>query len=99
MEGTHVSNHRRMALMMIPDGEEGLVGIHDGVRPFVSISTIARCYDTAGDTYAAIPVMPATDTLRYIDKQGGGKTYCEATIEWYKRHRFSTLRWHVRLSR
>lgn len=60
-------------LMIIPDGEEGLVGIHDGVRPFVSISTIARCYDTAEDTYAAIPVMPVTDTLRYIDKQGGGK--------------------------
>lgn len=60
-------------LALIPDGEEGLVAFHDGVRPFVSVDTITRCFDTAEETYAAIPVMPVTDTLRYIDKQGGGK--------------------------
>lgn len=60
-------------LAVIPDDADGVVGIHDGVRPFVSFETIERCYETARDEYAVIPVMPVTDTLRYIDSQGGGK--------------------------
>ena len=50
-----------------------MVGIHDGVRPFVSKEVIAECYETAREEYAAIPVYAVTDTLRYIDKRGGGK--------------------------
>ena len=57
----------------IPDDAEGVVGIHDGVRPFVSVEVIDRCFETARDEYACIPVMPVTDTLRYIDQHGGGK--------------------------
>ncbi len=60
-------------LTAIPDGEDGVVGIHDGVRPFVSKEVIAECYETAREEYAAIPVYAVTDTLRYIDKRGGGK--------------------------
>ncbi|MBR5060556.1 MAG: 2-C-methyl-D-erythritol 4-phosphate cytidylyltransferase [Prevotella sp.] len=60
-------------LKAIPDDAEGVVGIHDGVRPFVSVEVIDRCFETARDEYACIPVMPVTDTLRYIDQQGGGK--------------------------
>lgn len=57
----------------IPNGEEGFVAIHDGVRPFVSTDTIARCFEAVEESYAVIPVMPVTNTLRYIDRQGGGK--------------------------
>jgi 2-C-methyl-D-erythritol 4-phosphate cytidylyltransferase len=57
----------------IPDDEEGVAGIHDGVRPFVSVDVIDRCFEAAREEFAAIPVMPVTDTLRYVDKQGGGK--------------------------
>lgn len=60
-------------LALIPDNEEGLVAFHDGVRPFVSVDTIARCFDAAEETYAAIPVLPVADTLRFVDKHGGGK--------------------------
>lgn len=63
----------RNGLAAIPEDADGLVGIHDGVRPFVSTATIQRCFDTARDDYACIPVMPVTDTLRFIDKAGGGK--------------------------
>ena len=49
------------------------MGIHDGVRPFVSTSVIDECYETAREEYAAIPVYAVTDTLRYIDQRGGGK--------------------------
>ena len=60
-------------LSAIPDDAEGVVGIHDGVRPFVSVEVIDRCFETARDEYACIPVLPMTDTLRYIDPHGGGK--------------------------
>lgn len=60
-------------LSAIPDDEEGVVGIHDGVRPFVSVDVIERCFETARDEYACIPVLPVTDTIRYVDQHGGGK--------------------------
>ena len=57
----------------IPNDIEGVVGIHDGVRPFVSIDVIERCFETARKQKAVIPVLPVTDTLRYIDNTTGGK--------------------------
>lgn len=48
----------------------GLVAIHDGVRPFVSIETIKRCFDVAGKTGNAIPVIPPIDALRTISDKG-----------------------------
>jgi 2-C-methyl-D-erythritol 4-phosphate cytidylyltransferase len=53
-------------LKAIPDNAEGLVGIHDGVRPFVSLDVIKRCYEEARVKKAVIPVMPVTDTLRDV---------------------------------
>jgi len=63
----------RNGLAAIPDEEIGVAGIHDGVRPFASKEVIENCFETARDDFAAIPVMPVTDTIRYVDKQGGGK--------------------------
>ena len=63
----------RNGLSVIPDNAEGLVAIHDGVRPFVSTETIARCFDRAEKTKAAIPVLPVTDTLRYTGDPTGGR--------------------------
>ena len=55
-------------VMAIPeDVTDGVVGIHDGVRPFVSHEVIERCFETARDEYAAIPVMPVVETLRYVE--------------------------------
>lgn len=45
----------------------GIVAIHDGVRPFVSKETIARCFKKAEETGAAIPVMPVVESLRKVD--------------------------------
>lgn len=53
-------------LKTIPDNAEGVVGIHDGVRPFVSLDVIKRCYEEARVKKAVIPVMPVTDTLRDV---------------------------------
>ncbi len=50
--------------------DDALVAIHDGVRPFVSLETIRRCFDTAGNLGNAIPVIPASDSLRMITDNG-----------------------------
>jgi 2-C-methyl-D-erythritol 4-phosphate cytidylyltransferase len=45
----------------------GLVAIHDGVRPFVTIDTIKRCFETAEKLGNAIPVITPSDTLRMVN--------------------------------
>lgn len=47
-----------------------LVAIHDGVRPFVSIDTIKRCFDTAEKLGNAIPAISPTESLRIVSEQG-----------------------------
>lgn len=53
-------------LAAIPQNAEGIVGVHDGVRPFVSLDVIGRCYDAAKSLKAVIPVMPVIETLRHV---------------------------------
>lgn len=60
-------------LALIPDGEQGIVGVHDGVRPFVSTEVIRRCYDTARTAKAVIPVTPVVETLRYVGGVGADR--------------------------
>ena len=60
----------RNGLAAIPDDEEGVVGIHDGVRPFVSADTVERCFARARQCGAAIPVLPVTDSLRRVSGDG-----------------------------
>ncbi len=47
----------------------GLVAIHDGVRPFVSIDTIKRCFETAEKLGNAIPCVAPADSLRVLNEQ------------------------------
>jgi 2-C-methyl-D-erythritol 4-phosphate cytidylyltransferase len=49
---------------------DGLVAVHDGVRPLVSRATIAACFEAAEREGAAIPVTPITDSIRQV-KPGG----------------------------
>ncbi len=48
----------------------GLVAIHDGVRPFVSIDTIKRCFTAAEESGNAIPVIAPADSLRLLNDNG-----------------------------
>ena len=54
-------------LALIPDDADGVVGVHDGVRPFPSIEVITRCYVTARQQGAVIPVIPVVETVRHIE--------------------------------
>ena len=57
-------------LAFLPDDEDAVVGIHDGVRPFVSKETIQRCYATAAGGRAVVPVVPVVETIRQILPDG-----------------------------
>jgi len=43
---------------------EGLIAIHDGVRPLVSFETLDRCFETALQEGNALPVLPIVESLR-----------------------------------
>ena len=47
-------------------GDTGLIAVHDGVRPCVAHEVIARCFDEAERSGAAIPVVVPVDSLRHI---------------------------------
>ena len=53
-------------LALVPDDAEGVVGVHDGVRPFPSVEVIRNCYETARTAKAVIPVIPIVETVREL---------------------------------
>ena len=56
-------------LALVPEDAEGVVGVHDGVRPFPSIEVIRNCYETARTAKAVIPVIPVVETVRKITQR------------------------------
>lgn len=44
-----------------------LVGVHDGVRPFISEEVVEACFAEADKTGAAIPVVPIVQSLRKLE--------------------------------
>ena len=49
---------------------DGLVAVHDGVRPLVSAALIARCFCSAEEHGAAIPVVPISSSVRELTDEG-----------------------------
>ena len=54
-------------LAKVLDDAQGVVGVHDGVRPFPSIEVIKNCYETARTKKAVIPVIPVVETVRHLE--------------------------------
>ena len=48
-------------------GEDGIVGIHDGVRPCFSIDMVQRCFRVALEKGNAIPAVAVVPSLRKVD--------------------------------
>jgi len=44
--------------------QPGIVFVHDGVRPFVDMDLIKRCYKQALEKGSAIPALPVSDSIR-----------------------------------
>ena len=57
-------------LAKVPDDAIGVVGVHDGVRPFPSLEVIRNCYTTAREKKAVIPVIPVVETVRHLEGEG-----------------------------
>lgn len=49
---------------------DGLVAVHDGVRPLVSTGLIGRCFAAAERHAAAIPVLPVNSSVREVRDEG-----------------------------
>lgn len=58
----------RNGLQAVPP--QGLVAVHDGVRPLVSPDTIARCFDAAEKHGAVVPVVEPVDSIRQLTADG-----------------------------
>ncbi len=56
--------------LQLLEPEEGLILIHDGVRPFVTVALIEACIQGAVQWGACIPAVPAVDTPKQIDARG-----------------------------
>ena len=57
----------RNALAKIPEG--AIVGVHDGVRPMISLDLIRKMYASIEEGIdALIPITPSVDTLKAVKK-------------------------------
>lgn len=56
-----------------------LIGVHDGVRPFVSLDTIQASYEEAAHTEAVVPVIDVVETVRH---QVEGKSVTVPRVEY-----------------
>ncbi|MBC7923701.1 MAG: 2-C-methyl-D-erythritol 4-phosphate cytidylyltransferase [Ferruginibacter sp.] len=48
-------------------GSDGLVAIHDGVRPFVSTDLIERSFRVAAEKGSAVAAVPVKDSIRLVE--------------------------------
>lgn len=53
---------------------DGLVAIHDGVRPFISVSTIHNSFEVAKQKGCAITVVALKDSIRKVEVNGNSHT-------------------------
>lgn len=58
----------RSGLSHLP--QEGLVAVHDGVRPLASQALIRRSFEEAEQSGATLPACPVTDSLRLRQEEG-----------------------------
>jgi 2-C-methyl-D-erythritol 4-phosphate cytidylyltransferase len=59
---------------------EGIVFIHDGVRPLVRLKTLERCFEKALISGNAIPVLPINESLRKLE---GGRNTCVDRSQYF----------------
>lgn len=60
----------RNGLAALTDKQDGIVAVHDGVRPLVSASVINATYAAAAEHGAAIAAVPVKDSVRGLAQQG-----------------------------
>ncbi|QHV95880.1 2-C-methyl-D-erythritol 4-phosphate cytidylyltransferase [Spirosoma endbachense] len=53
--------------------DEGLVAVHDGVRPFITPDIISTSFETAAQTGSAVTCVPVKDSVRVVEPDGSSK--------------------------
>jgi len=64
--GTSRYESVKNGLKAIPE-QKGMIAIHDGVRPLVSIELIRKCMAELDNFSNAVPAIPIVDTLRKVE--------------------------------
>lgn len=59
---------------------DGLVAVHDGVRPFVSPEIIRNSYDVAARTGSAVACVPVKDSVRQVGTDGSSTALDRSTL-------------------
>jgi len=60
--------------------DEGIVGIHDGVRPLVSQDTLNRCYIEASAYGTSVPVSESKESVRIMEESGKSHAIDRSTV-------------------
>jgi 2-C-methyl-D-erythritol 4-phosphate cytidylyltransferase len=60
--------------------EEGLVAVHDGVRPFISADIINRSFEKAQENKAVVTAVLMKDSVRQLDEQGNSKNLDRSSL-------------------
>ena len=60
--------------LALVDDMDGVVGVHDGVRPFVSHAVIDSCYMEAAKGKAVVPVIDVVETVRHLLSEEASET-------------------------
>ena len=72
--GTTRADSVKRGLMAIRPATAGIVAVHDGVRPFVTVEEIESVVKAAESDGAAIQVAPVTDTIKHVSGNSVLKT-------------------------
>lgn len=58
--------HSVKAGLELIEEADGLVAVHDGVRPLISVDLITRCFRSAQEFASGIPVVPISSSVREL---------------------------------
>ncbi|MDR1357204.1 MAG: 2-C-methyl-D-erythritol 4-phosphate cytidylyltransferase [Tannerellaceae bacterium] len=75
-------------------GLQGLVAVHDGVRPFVPKPLIEACFIAAEHYGAVVPVIPMSDSIREAESGGWPENrvdYMYIKSHAVRRHRYVSV--------
>lgn len=75
------------------EASEGLVAVHDGVRPFISPEIIATGFREAAETGTAVTCVPLKDSARQLLPDGGNQAVDRATYRLVQTPQTFRLDW------
>jgi len=85
----------RNGLAFLPD-TDGVVAVHDGVRPLVSPEIIQNSFDVAARLGSAVTCVPAKDSVRLVGADGSSRAVDRASVRLVQTPQTFRLDWFRR---